>query len=108
MAQTHLPICLADLSSIIAYYTCAALEHMGLLQALCFVFQGKSAGLSPADRESTCLKFKRTPEWVFISTGLTWLFTVLSARLKSSSSSVQPGRLRQCVHSAYRWAAGKL
>ena len=107
MAQTRLPVCLLDLLLIIAY-TYAALELMGLLQAVCFVFQGKSAGLSPADRENTCSKFRLTPEQVFISMGLTWLFTVLSAQLNSSSSSEQPAGLGQCVHSAYRWAAGKL
>lgn len=107
MAPTQLPICLADLSLIITY-TYAALELMGLLQAACFTFQGNSAGLSPADRESTCLKFKPTPEWVFISPGLTWLFTILPAHLKPSSSPEQLGGLGQHVRAAYRWAAGKL
>lgn len=59
---------------------------MGLLWAVCFMFWSKSAGLSPADRERTRLKFKPAPRWFFISTGLTWLFTVLSAHLNSSSS----------------------
>lgn len=81
---------------------------MGLLQAVCFVFKGKSAGLSLADKENTCYKFKLTPGQVFISMGLTWLFTVLSAHLNSSLSSEQPSGLEQCVHSAYRWEASKV
>lgn len=107
MAQTCLPVCLEDLLLIIAC-TYAALELMGLLQGVCFMFQGKSAGPSPADRDNTCLNLGLTSEQVFISTGPTWLYTVLSARVNSSSSSEQPGRLGQCVHAAYRWAAGKL
>lgn len=61
LAQTHLSVCLVDLLAVIAY-TYAALELKGLLQAVCSIFQGKAEGLSPADTENTCLKFKPTPE----------------------------------------------
>lgn len=73
MAQARLSVCLLDLLVVIAY-TYAALELMGLLQAVCCMFQGKTAGLSPADTENTCLKFKLTPEQVFLSRRLACLF----------------------------------
>lgn len=68
VAQAYLPICLPDLLSIITY-TYAAL---GLLQAACFLLQGKPTGLSPADRENTCLKHK--PTWSIYLHRTYWLF----------------------------------